>query len=316
MRILLPMILVVALNQGIHLYAQYRFHHVSETHEPEIEITMPEIPTMSPEWQAVISTEPLEPQALWWDDALWEAKYSDVGERMHACMADTAYLLRESTMSEGDIRGFLDGWSHRKEDINDALELFAPDWNLRAAQCVPMYLQSFALSKASVTSLLVDSGFTEEQARWGIENCDVDWEKMAARAVLENLRNDPRGAQDLIEDMVEFEGFTREEAEAGIAAAEIDWEEIASADAMQIQEDYPRGPKRLEEYLVLQGYGEEIARELPRSLPIDWADIALRVVRNCSWDGYTREEVMNELIAYQGFNQEDALYAVKIAGIQ
>ena len=60
-------------------------------------------------------------------------------------------------------------------------------------------------------------GFTTEQATYGVDNCDADWNEQAAKSAESYLEYSSFSRDELI-DQLEFEGFTHEQAVYGVEA--------------------------------------------------------------------------------------------------
>ena len=60
-------------------------------------------------------------------------------------------------------------------------------------------------------------GYSDDEAKYGADNCDADWNEQAAKAAQNYLEIMSFSRQGLI-DQLEYEGYTPEQAEYGVSA--------------------------------------------------------------------------------------------------
>ena len=68
-------------------------------------------------------------------------------------------------------------------------------------------------------SQLEVEGFTSEQAKHGVDSCEVDWNEQAAKTAESYISYSSFSRSGLIEQL-KFEGFTSEQAEYGANAVD------------------------------------------------------------------------------------------------
>ena len=62
------------------------------------------------------------------------------------------------------------------------------------------------------------NGFTEEEAKYGVDNCGADWKEQAAKKAKSYLKSSDFTRTRLI-DQLEYTGFTHEQAVYGVEQA-------------------------------------------------------------------------------------------------
>ena len=79
------------------------------------------------------------------------------------------------------------------------------------------YLDSMPFSYSGLIEQLEFEGYTHQEAVYGVDNCEADWNEQAALKAQSYLDIMAFSREGLI-DQLEFEGFTREQAEYGVQA--------------------------------------------------------------------------------------------------
>ncbi|MBT4604750.1 DUF4190 domain-containing protein [archaeon] len=92
------------------------------------------------------------------------------------------------------------------------------------------YLRSSSFSYNGLIDQLEFSGFTPEEAEYGVDNSGADWNEQAVSKAESYLRSSSFSYNGLI-DQLEFSGFTPEEAEYGVDNSDADWYEQAALKA-------------------------------------------------------------------------------------
>lgn len=77
------------------------------------------------------------------------------------------------------------------------------------------YLNHLAFSYEGLYEQLIFEGYSDEEAKYGVDNCGADWNEQAAKKAANYLEHMAFSRQELIEQL-EFEGFTHEQAEYGV----------------------------------------------------------------------------------------------------
>lgn len=80
------------------------------------------------------------------------------------------------------------------------------------------YLNYTAFSKKGLIDQLVYEKFSKEDAKWAVDQLDVDWKEQAYESALSYLDYTSFSLDGLI-DQLKYEGFTQEEAEYGAKKA-------------------------------------------------------------------------------------------------
>ncbi|MBO4235301.1 MAG: Ltp family lipoprotein [Firmicutes bacterium] len=93
----------------------------------------------------------------------------------------------------------------------------------QAIEAATTYLSIKPFSKEKLISQLLYDEYTEEEAKYGVENCGADWHEQAAKTAEAKLKLKEFSKQGLINQLL-YEEFTQEEAEygAGVALGEIE----------------------------------------------------------------------------------------------
>ena len=76
------------------------------------------------------------------------------------------------------------------------------------------YLSFSAFSYKGLIEQLEFEGFSKEEATYGVDNCNADWNEQAAKKAKSYMSHSSFSRSGLIEQL-EFEGFTKEQAEYG-----------------------------------------------------------------------------------------------------
>jgi hypothetical protein len=86
-----------------------------------------------------------------------------------------------------------------------------------AAKSASNYLDIMPFSYSGLVKQLEFEGYTQEEAVYGVDKCDADWNEQAAKSASNYLDIMPFSRTELISQL-EFEGFTRQQAEYGVQA--------------------------------------------------------------------------------------------------
>ncbi len=74
-----------------------------------------------------------------------------------------------------------------------------------------------AFSYQGLIEQLLFEQYTEEQAKYGVDHCDADWNEQAEKSAKSYLSHSSFSYKGLVEQL-EYEGFTHEQAEHGVSA--------------------------------------------------------------------------------------------------
>lgn len=106
----------------------------------------------------------------------------------------------------------------KEEPVAEVEEPEQPEMSISQEQAVRKaedYINLTAFSKKGLIDQLEFEGFSNEDATYGVENIEVNWNEQAAKKAKEYLDLTPFSRNGLIEQL-EFEGFSAEEATHGV----------------------------------------------------------------------------------------------------
>lgn len=87
--------------------------------------------------------------------------------------------------------------------------------NKGALKKAKSYLNSSAFSYKGLVDQLEYEGFTPDEAKYGVDNCNADWKEQAVKKAASYLNSSSFSRSELI-DQLEYEGFTYEQAVYGV----------------------------------------------------------------------------------------------------
>lgn len=87
----------------------------------------------------------------------------------------------------------------------------------QAAKMAQSYLNTMAFSRSGLIKQLKFEGFTQQEAEYGVDQTNADWNAQAAKMAQSYLDSQSFSRSGLI-DQLEFEGFTSQQAEYGVQA--------------------------------------------------------------------------------------------------
>ena len=102
-------------------------------------------------------------------------------------------------------------------------------WNKQAVICAKSYLECDGISRQSLFKQLKEQEkFTDEQAKYAVDNCGANWNNQAVESAKSYLLNcSGFSYSGLTHQLQEFEGFTLEQAKYGVENSGADWNEQA-----------------------------------------------------------------------------------------
>lgn len=89
------------------------------------------------------------------------------------------------------------------------------------------YLNSSAFSYTGLIEQLEYEGFSESEAKYGVNSCDADWELQAVKKAKSYL-NSSAFSYSGLKKQLRYEGFTKDEAKYGVDNCNGDWNEQAA----------------------------------------------------------------------------------------
>ena len=135
---------------------------------------------------------------------------------------ETAEALEQAIYSYLDAMNFsrqelidqlvFDGWT--EQEVTDAVDAAAIDWNAQALASAELSGEMSCLSQSGVAETLMNEGFTKEEADYAAENCGADWMANAASSAEGHLSYEQLSREEMIEEL-KSEGFTPEQAVYG-----------------------------------------------------------------------------------------------------
>jgi Host cell surface-exposed lipoprotein len=94
----------------------------------------------------------------------------------------------------------------------------SPASQQNAVRAAREHLNVEAYSRKGLIDQLVYENYSTEDATYGVDSLNVDWNQQAAKAAKEHLAIEAYSSGGLIDQLV-YEGFTSAQAEYGVAAA-------------------------------------------------------------------------------------------------
>jgi len=115
-----------------------------------------------------------------------------------------------------------------KSTATEAVDSMNIDWQKMAAQCAKEYLDAMPMSYQELQEQLVYEQFSEEDATYGVDNCDVDWDgqdglDMAVRAANEMIDADSSYTKDDVANHLSSNYYTDEQVEYAIKNCDGSW---------------------------------------------------------------------------------------------
>ena len=120
------------------------------------------------------------------------------------------------------------------------------------------YLKMMAFSHDGLVDQLIFEGYTEEEAKYGADNCGADWNAQALKKAKEYLKLMAFSAKGL-QEQLEFEGYTTEEAKYGVDNCGADWNEQAKEKAAEYLKLMSFSKSGLIYQLTFEGFSAEQA---------------------------------------------------------
>ena len=80
-------------------------------------------------------------------------------------------------------------------------------------------MNSSAFSYSGLQDQLEYNGFTEEEAQYGVDNCNADWNEQAYKKVKSYMKSSPDMGRSRMIEQLQYNGFTYEQAVYGVDQA-------------------------------------------------------------------------------------------------
>ena len=195
------------------------------------------------------------------------------------------------------------------------------------------YLDILAFSRSGLIEQLEFEGFSTEDATYGVDALDVDWNEQAIKKAAEYMDTSAFSNAGLIEQL-EFEGFTPEQAAVGAASvfggdpapnapadepAPNGDETVSQANAREKAESYllysAFSRTGLIKQLEFEGFSTEDATYGVDALDVDWNEQAAKsAAAYLDYSSFSRAGLIEQLI-FEGFTQQQAEYGVSKTGL-
>lgn len=129
-----------------------------------------------------------------------------------------------------------------------------------AEQSARQYVGSMDFSEKELFDQLLYEGFTEAEARYGVEHCGADWYAEALDSAKGYVGSMSFSEEELYDQLL-YDGFTESQARHGVQGCGADWDAEAEESARQYLESFPMSKKELYEQLLYEGFTEDQARK-------------------------------------------------------
>ena len=115
------------------------------------------------------------------------------------------------------------------------------------------YISALGISKTRLTDYLIDDGFTESEAAYGVDNCGADWDQEALQKA-EDYISALGISKTRLTDYLIDDGFTESEAAYGVDNCGADWDQEALQKARSYMSVLGPSKDDLERYLLGDGF--------------------------------------------------------------
>ena len=195
------------------------------------------------------------------------------------------------------------------------------------------YLKYMPFSREGLIDQLEYEEFTTEDATYGVDNSDADWNEQAVKCAEKYLDYTSFSRQGLI-DQLEYEGFTPEQAVYGVDATGLGSESsnadgetsgsgvtgtVSQDNALQKAKEYlkymPFSRKGLIDQLEYEGFSNEDAVYGVDNSGADWNEQAVKSAEKyLDFTSFSRQGLIDQL-EYEGYTHEQAVYGVDGVGL-
>lgn len=171
---------------------------------------------------------------------------------------------------------------------------------------------------------------TQEEADYAVANCSADWNKQALKRLINKTTDTDYGGCSLhwFQTTAKEDGFTDENINYALQNATVDWNEQALITAEYMLADgIGYSPLTLTDFLTNIEYGNGFtAAEAQYALDhceVDWLQQAvfhvansLRYAEEVTGEEYTKDKMVEEMVLYYGFTEEQAIYGAEQNGLK
>lgn len=164
-------------------------------------------------------------------------------------------------------------YGYSQEEAQYAVDHCGANWNLEAVDVANEYtnqdaiialysshdiVQMFAATYPNLIRYLVECGFTEEQARYGADHCDADWNAIANIYAKYHLNGKGISKLTLVSNM-DAEGYTETEITYALEQCEADWMQQAAVCAAYLYDKFHHNYEELCHELRTRGFTKDEA---------------------------------------------------------
>ena len=178
----------------------------------------------------------------------------------------------------------------------------------RALKKAKDYLLVMAFSYQGLVDQLKYDGFSESDAKYGVDNCGANWREQALRKAKSYLSSMSFSYDGLLEQL-KYEGFSESEAKYGVDNCEANWREQALRKAKSYLSSIAFSYDGLLKQLKYEKFSESEAKYGVDNCEANWREQAVRKARSyISNMSFSYDQLVSQL-EYEGFSHEDAVYA-------
>ena len=120
------------------------------------------------------------------------------------------------------------------------------------------YIETMPMSFDGLVEQLEYEGYSSDEARYGAENCEADWNEQAIKTAKKYIDLSGFSYSSLVEQL-EYEKFTHDQATYGADNCGADWNAEAAKAAKKYMDLMPMSREQLIEQLLYEGYTNEQA---------------------------------------------------------
>lgn len=184
------------------------------------------------------------------------------------------------------------------------------------------FLEKANYSQNGLYKELVYMGYAEEDAKYAVDNCGVDWTEQAAKHAKLLVAQSPYSYDNLVEKL-ESEGFSNDEASAGALIAIQDKNSkannpktLSAIDAATKYFDSGNySYSELIDKLEQDGYSAAEAENAVNNCGADWNALAAAEAKKLLQSHvYTKEELVDKLV-FEGYTLAQAAYGAESNGL-
>ena len=128
----------------------------------------------------------------------------------------------------------------------------------QARKSAQSYLKYSSFSRTGLVGQLKYEGFSEEDASYGVDILNTNWNEQAVKSAQTYLKYSSFSRTGLI-GQLKYEGFSDEQAEYGVGSISVDWNEQAAKSAASYLKYSSFSRDGLIEQLKFEGYTQEQA---------------------------------------------------------